>query len=309
MSDVKEKTGREILKNKLFVIAALAVVFFVVFLGVISYGIYKKGWENGATKTISKIIPFPAAKVGGSFVTYSEYLERVDVLKAYHRDFKNVDFSTKEGQETLKGIKTTTLDQMIEEVVIQKEAAKFNVSITQDDFEASFKDLVDSNGGEAKIKENLNKYYNGMSMEEFKDQYRLKMLKAKLADKISQEESLSLEAKKSAEDVLAQLNQGGDFATLAIKYSQDTSASKGGDLGFFGKGKMVPEFEKAAFALQKGVVSELVKTVYGYHIILVTDIKGDEIKASHILFKTKEFNDWLKEKIASYGVNKYIKSQ
>ncbi|PIZ00374.1 hypothetical protein COY62_03045 [bacterium (Candidatus Howlettbacteria) CG_4_10_14_0_8_um_filter_40_9] len=146
-----------------------------------------------------------------------------------------------------------------------------------------------------------------MSMDEFKSQYRLKMLRAKLAEKIGQDESLSLDAKKSAEDVLAQIKKGGDFAALAKKYSQDTSAANGGDLGFFGKGKMVPEFEKAAFALKKGTVSELVKTVYGYHIIQVTDIKGDEIKASHILFKTKDFNDWLKEKISSYGVNKYIK--
>lgn len=307
MSEKKENTGKGILKNKLFVIAALVVVFFVVFISIMSFGIYKKGWENGTTKAVSRIIPFPAAKVGSSFITYSEYLNRVDVLKAYYKDFKNVDFSTKEGQNQLREVKSTTLDQMIEESVIQKEAAKFNVSISQSDFDASFKDLVDSNGGEAKIKENLNKYYNGMSMDEFKSQYRLKMLRAKLADKIGQDESLSQDAKKSAEDVLAQIKKGGDFAALAKKYSQDTSAANGGDLGFFGKGKMVPEFEKAAFALKKGTVSDLVKTVYGYHIIMVTDTKTDEIKASHILFKTKDFNDWLKEKISSYGVKKYIK--
>ena len=81
-------------------------------------------------------------------------------------------------------------------------------------------------------------------------------------------------AKAKAEDLLKQIKEGADFAALAKANSDCTSAAQGGDLNFFGKGKMVPPFEKTAFALETGKVSDIVETRFGYHIIKVTDRKG-----------------------------------
>jgi peptidyl-prolyl cis-trans isomerase D len=75
-------------------------------------------------------------------------------------------------------------------------------------------------------------------------------------------------ARKKAEETAARVRAGADFAALAHELSDDTaSAARGGDLGFFGRGQMDPEFEAAAFALKEGEVSGPVKTVYGYHVI------------------------------------------
>jgi peptidyl-prolyl cis-trans isomerase D len=87
------------------------------------------------------------------------------------------------------------------------------------------------------------------------------------------------EARKKAEDLLKRVKAGEDFTKLAAEFSQDPgSATKGGDLGYFGRGRMTPNFEKAAFALEKGAISDVVETPFGYHIIKVEDVQEARTK-------------------------------
>lgn len=82
------------------------------------------------------------------------------------------------------------------------------------------------------------------------------------------------EARQKTEEILSQLRAGADFERLAQEHSQDpTNADKGGDLGFFPRGRMVPEFERAAFAMEPGQLSGLVRTSFGFHLIKVTDVR------------------------------------
>jgi len=82
------------------------------------------------------------------------------------------------------------------------------------------------------------------------------------------------EVRKQAEDILAKARAGADFAQLATKFSEDeASAKQGGDLDYFGRGRMVKEFEESAFALQPGQISDIVKTQYGFHVIKLVDKK------------------------------------
>ena len=85
--------------------------------------------------------------------------------------------------------------------------------------------------------------------------------------------------RQSAEKVLEEARAGKDFAQLARRHSEDGSASNGGDLGFFGRGRMVPEFERAAFGLAKGEISGLVTTQFGFHIIKVFEKQAARTQA------------------------------
>lgn len=79
------------------------------------------------------------------------------------------------------------------------------------------------------------------------------------------------EARQKIDEVAEKIASGEDFAALAEEYSEGPSASKGGSLGSFSRGDMVPPFEEAAFALEEGEVSDIVQTQFGYHIIKVSE--------------------------------------
>lgn len=184
------------------------------------------------------------------------------------------------------------LNQMIDEMVLEDK-----YKVTDKEIEKETDKIKEELGGEDAFKQALEQ--NGLSDEkQLKERIKSMLLNEKAATegvKVSEaemkktfEEKYKTEVKashilvddeKTAKEVQKKLNEGGDFAKLAEEYSKDPgSKSKGGDLGFFGKGAMVPEFDKVAFTLEKGKTSELVKSEYGYHIIKVTDKRENKFE-------------------------------
>ena len=101
-------------------------------------------------------------------------------------------------------------------------------------------------------------------------------------------------AKEKIELLAKQLEQGADFSELAKEHSEDTgSASEGGDLGWVALGDMVKPFEQALFEMQKGTVSGVVETQFGYHLIKLDDVRGETIESIEV--KRYEFEDELKK--------------
>jgi peptidyl-prolyl cis-trans isomerase C len=136
--------------------------------------------------------------------------------------------------------------------------------------ETQFADKIKVTDEEAK------KYYDQNKNEfETPEQVRAShiLISTRSTDPNADPNKVKAEALAKAEEVLAKVKAGGDFAALAKEYSSCPSAQKGGDLGLFGRGQMVKPFEDAAFALEPNQVSGIVETEFGYHIIKATEHK------------------------------------
>jgi len=145
----------------------------------------------------------------------------------------------------------------------------------------------------------VEKYYNENVEDEFMKPGKIRARHILIAVPEGAPAEQNAAARTKAEDLLKQLNEGADFATLAQQNSNCSSRERGGDLGYFGEGDMVPEFEKAAYKLEKGDISPIVKTKFGYHIIKLEDKLKDE---------PRELKD-VEDKIRSYLVDKDIEKK
>lgn len=159
--------------------------------------------------------------------------------------------------------------------------------------------------------EEIENYYNETTIGDIKASHIL--ILPDVTDDMNDEEKKEAEnkAKETAKEIITKLDNGEKFEDLAKEYSKDSTASKGGDLGYFNRGKMVEEFEDASIALKVNeYTKEPVKTQYGYHIILKTDEKEkpkfddvkDEIKvtlANELVSNTSNINayamEWLRK--------------
>ena len=110
-----------------------------------------------------------------------------------------------------------------------------------------------------------------------------------------------VESESEAKKVLAELKKGAKFADLAKKHSKDSGSKvKGGELGFFAEGMMVPEFSKKAFSMKKGEVSAPVKTDFGWHIIKLEDMRDIKVPSE------QEVSSMLKNQLQTKAMDSYI---
>jgi foldase protein PrsA len=265
--------------------------------------------------------------------------------------FSKEDAVAKVGSETIskEDLYTTLVDQygdgaldtLIAEKIVKLESEKKDLTVKdseikkelenikgQYDSEEAFNEALASSGSDLdSVKENIKTYL--LTEKLLKDRIKITDDQIKEyfeANKDTFAQSEQVEAshilvddEKTAQEVKKKLDDGGDFAELAKEYSTDTSnADSGGELGYFGKGEMVTEFDDKAFSMKKGEISEPVKTEFGYHIIKVTGKKEakeavladhkDEIK--DILFDQAlqtEYGTWLSEKKKEYKIENTLK--
>jgi len=222
------------------------------------------GSTSGGAKTEGKKEGKVLAEVNGSSITTGDF----------DRELKNLPEYLKTMADTPQGRKEM-LDTMVIRELILQQASKDGLdkgAEIEDKLQELRKRLVVESFLKKKVEAE-----SKVSDEDMKKFYEQNKDKFKSGEQIKASHIL-VKTEKEAKEVLAKLKAGGNFEELAKKSSVDSSAAKGGDLGWFGKGSMVPAFEKAALALKDGQISDVVKSDFGFHIIKLTGKRAAGIR-------------------------------
>jgi peptidyl-prolyl cis-trans isomerase C len=270
------------------------------------------GGAAGATYVVSQQNAY-VATVDGQKVTAKEYNKAFEMGKKQYQARFGVDFNSPQGKPMLAELRASVVDQLVEQTFLLAQAKKKDIKPTAEEIDAKIAEIKTQFPDDAAFKKALGEFgtteaelreqvVTGLTIETLmkdvtKDlsvpEERLKAFYAENQAQFKHDEEVSAahiliktdatakdvkadEAKALAkiQDLLKQIRGGADFAELAKKHSEDPgSGAQGGDLGFFGKGRMVPEFEQTAFAMKDGAVSEPFKTQFGYHIIKRNELR------------------------------------
>lgn len=240
------------------------------------------------------------AKVNGQKISEDEFNKRFDKTKKYYEQ-QGMDFSAEQGKHMLDAIKKQIVDDMVNEELTMQEAKKQNLVADDAKVDTELASIKKNFPDDAKYQEALKG--QGMTEADLKAYLKVELTSKALYEKVTADITVAdadvekyyndnkdkfaepekikarhilLKTEDEAKDIIKQLKGGAKFEELAKQKSTEPGANEsGGDLGYFGKGEMVPEFEKAAFDQKVGTFSEQpVKTQFGYHVILVEDRKA-----------------------------------
>ena len=155
-----------------------------------------------------------------------------------------------------------------------------------------------------KIPENETRDYYEKNKNKFESQEKVRASIILLKFNPKEGKAGEQKALKKFESILDQVRNGADFSAMAKKFSQDSLASKGGDLGFFARKQMLPAFSQRAFKMKAGEVSDIFRTGHGFHILKVTDKKPAE--ASPFEAEKEKIKNFLIQKKVSQATRDYI---
>lgn len=230
----------------------------------------------------------------------------INTLYQVDQQFLQVLLQTEAGSVLLNEYRKTYLEDIIMRKLLEEDVVNKNITLTAEKKEEIFNDhyeyfLLQNQLTEEQFVNILNMQgiggladYKALFMEQNEMVLLINELQSSIIDSVEvsdaeieeyynnnkagftveeqvQASHILVEDEATAKEILDKLNSGSDYAELAKEYSIDGSASRGGNLGFFPRGRMVKPFEEAAFALEVGEISGIVKTDFGYHIIMVTD--------------------------------------
>ncbi len=306
--------------KKLFLYSIVGFLAVILTLGSV-WGIVRvrSGAMDGFSYFIAKALHLSLLSVDGQKVSYTNYLDdmkAIKIMKAYEEEANGTAMELSEEQ-----MSDQVVWRLVNNVMVSQIAKKMEIKVEKKDVEELKNQVLEQFESADVLEKELIKRY-GWNMKAYEEKViRPFVLQNKVNEKIQTDKESIEEVRNNAEAVLNQIKNGANFEEMAMTYGEDGTAQTGGELGWFTKGEMVPQFEEAVFALKKGELSEnLVETEFGYHIVKVNDIKNERVKdetdkwinqtsvnASHILFMLPTFEKYMNAYLKNVEIKFYSK--
>lgn len=291
-----------IVRNSLIIAGIVIVSFFALTI----FGLYKTQATGGFVYDITRIVPFPVAKVGGSWVSYESYLFELRHNMHYYQTQQQANFSSKDGKVQLDRLKQQALDQVITDAYVKQLAAENGVTVKDSAVNEEVQLLKAQNrlGSSDRVFRDVLKQFWGWNVSDFKRELKQQMLQQAVLAK--------LDTSTTAKAVAAQkrLINGEDFAKVAGEVSEDQATkANGGQYAAAitpGARDFHPNVTNELFKLKAGQTSTIIKAGNTLQIVKVTENNGKTVRASHIQFNLKDINSYIKKKQSSVPVNTYI---
>ena len=320
---IKALTQKKLTKNqKIFLTGFLGFLGLVLLagLGTGVYRVYAQTKTDRFTVAVASILRLPIAKVNGVPVLYTDYADDLRAITVM-RDYDKAN-NGQAAALTDEKLSDQVLFRQVNNILINDLARKNSIAVEAKDIDKVKTDILQKEFQTLTAAEKAIHDRYGWTLSIFEKKVIAPfVLQGKLAEKIKSDPAIKEQLRARAQKVLDEVKAGGNFATLAEKYGEDGTAQRGGDLGWFAKEEMVPEFESVAFGLKKGELSPtLVETRLGFHILQVEDMKSEKtkdakgksiskasVKARHILIMFPTIERLLSDDLKKATINVYGK--
>lgn len=283
-------------KHKLVVISlSLFLTALVVFLTYCFVSLYKFKSSSDFLYQVTKVIPFPLARIGSDFVSYESYLFEIKHYTHYYGTQQSVDFGSDSGKQQLAEFKKRAYQKVINDAYVKEIAKEKGITVSDQEVDNEITIYRNQNrlGSNNEEFEAVLRDYWDWSLDDFKSTLKQQILNQKVVA------ALDTSANDKAKKALEQIKSGEDFAKLAKQVSEDpATSSNGGDFGFLidkNNRDISPKTVEALFNLKPGQTSDIVNIGYALEIVKNIEQKEDKIKAAHIIFNFKDVSDYLGE--------------
>jgi hypothetical protein len=248
---------------------------------------------------VAKVIPFPIARSGSTFIAYENYLFELGHYVHYYEKQQQLSFDTEAGQAQLESYKQRTIDKVINDAYVKKMAKEQGITVSDQEIDEQIRIAKEQNrlGSSNEVFEDVLRDYWNWSINDFKRSLSSEILEQKVL------RALDKPTEQRATEALAKIESGQDFATIAKEYSDDLSTKEqGGEFGFVNKSNrnVSQQTVDTLYSLPVGQNSKVVIVPYGtgYALAIIKSLedKDGQTRGAHIIFKLKDLDEVLNDR-------------